>query len=390
MDFSDLIHLNHMDKTIFEKPRIKINKTVKKKGIICLNCLDLKLIILCSILISNLYIIYLLKSIFNSNQVTSKSFLHKDSKSDKIFSSDKNSEEERIIKESFIMQKDFCNNQNKYLNQEFENMITLTNFSFLNVDFQMYVYKSGDNYMSNGIIKSKKYDAYEIPFICNALELYANIKNIQNKKDIFILDLGANLGVYPSFFGRKGYTVISFEASPRNYYILKKNYCKINRNNENIFIINRGLGNQEKICNYYTQIGGIGNGMIKCDENKEEFDNDGFHWKKSFEVPITKLSRFIPYLADKNLAFIKLDIEGSEGVVMQDAIELITKYHVPYVLAEYSKAMINEHGTNPVDFIKIFTDNGYKVSYNGFLSQNFLNPEAVKPANIYFTYYGNK
>ena len=31
MDFSDLIHLNHMDKTIFEKPRIKINKTVKKR-----------------------------------------------------------------------------------------------------------------------------------------------------------------------------------------------------------------------------------------------------------------------------------------------------------------------------------------------------------------------
>ena len=71
--------------------------------------------------------------------------------------------------------------------------------------------------------------------------------------------------------------------------------------------------------------------MIKCDETKEEFDNDGFHWKKSFEVLITKLSRFIPYLANKNVAVIKLDIEGSEALVMQDAIELITKYHIPYM-----------------------------------------------------------
>ena len=50
--------------------------------------------------------------------------------------------------------------------------------------------------------------------------------------------------------------------------------------------------------------------------------------------------------------------------------------------------MISEHGTNPVDFIKLFTDNGYKVNHEGFLNQNFLNPEEVKKGNIYFTYYG--
>ena len=45
----------------------------------------------------------------------------------------------------------------------------------------MYIYKSGDNYMSNGIIRSKKYDSREIPSICNVLELYAKTKNIQKK-----------------------------------------------------------------------------------------------------------------------------------------------------------------------------------------------------------------
>ena len=286
------------------------------------------------------------------------------------------------------LQKDFCDNPNKYLNQQYENMFKLTEFSFKNIDYRIYVYKEGDKYMSNYIIKSKGYDTQEMTNFYDALEKYGKEKNILNKKDIYMLDLGANLGVYPSYFGKLGYTVISFEASPRNYYLLKKNYCQINRNSENIIIINRGLGNTEKICNYYTQIKGIGNGMIKCDENRGEFDNAGFHWKKTFDVPIIKLSDFIPYLASKNIALIKLDIEGSEAMVMQDSIELITKYHIPYIFSEFSIKMIAEHGNNPREYIKLFIDNGYKVNKEGFFSKNFIPFEEVKPGNLYFTYFG--
>ena len=266
-------------------------------------------------------------------------------------------------------------------------MINLTDFRFKNIDYKIYVYKEGDNYMSNSIIKTKGYDIKEMSNFYDVLEYYGKARNILNKKDIFFLDLGANLGVYPSYFGRLGYTFISFEASPRNYYILKKNYCQINRNAENIIIINRGVSNQEKICNYYTQITGLGNGMLKCDENREEFDNDGFHWKKTFEVPIIKLSDFIPYLGMKNLALIKLDIEGSEALVMQDAIEFITKYHIPYIYSELSINMLNEHGNNPMEYIKLFTDNGYKVNKEGFFSHNFISPEKVESGNLYFTYF---
>ena len=168
MDSLDLINVNK-DVQSYTKP---IKKT---KFIICLNYFDLKLILLFTILISNLYLIYSFKSISNY-KASSKSFFSKISKTDKI------SDEEPIIKESFIMQKEFCDNPNKYLNQEYENMITLTNFSFLNVDYQMYVYKSGDNYMSKGILRSKKYDAHEIPNICNVLELYAKKKIYKIKK----------------------------------------------------------------------------------------------------------------------------------------------------------------------------------------------------------------
>ena len=356
------------------------------------------MIILCSILFSNLYLIYLFKSKFNFIGV---SFKRTDSRTDdltlspesllsNISKSDKENNAESFIKESFAIQKDFCDNTNKYLNQQYENMIKLTEFTFKSIDYQMYVYKEGDNYMSNYIIRTKGYVIKEMANFYEALEHYRKTKNILNKKDIYMLDLGGNLGVYPSYFGRLGYTVISFEASPRNYYIMKKNYCQINRNAENVIIINRGLSNQEKICTYYTQITGLGNGMLKCDENKESIDNDGFHWIKTFEVPIMKLSSFIPYLANKNLALIKLDIEGCEPLVMQDAIEFITKYHIPYIYSEFSINMIKEHGNNPREYIKLFTNNGYKVNNEGFLSQNFIPPEKVRSRSLYFTYYGNQ
>lgn len=129
--------------------------------------------------------------------------------------------------------------------------------------------------------------------------------------------------------------------------------------------------------------------MLKCDESREEFMNVGFHWKKTFEVPIIKLSDFIPYFASKNVALIKLDIEGSEALVMQDALEFITKYHIPYIFSEYCEGMIREHGNNPREYIKLFIDNGYKVNKEGFFSKNFIPFEKVTRGDLYFTYYGN-
>ena len=350
MDSLDLFDESKMKIEYIKNQTIKANRSKFSKFT---KYLDLITIILFSILFSNLYI--------------------------------------SIIKESFSFQKDFCINPNKYLNQQYENMINLTDFRFKNIEYKLYVYKEGDNHISNYIIRKKGYDDNELKNFYDALEFYQKKKYIFNKKDIYMLDLGANLGVYPSYFGKLGYTVISFEASPRNYYLLKKNYCLINRNSQNIIIINKGISNQEKICNYYTQITGIGNGMVKCEENREEFDNAGFQWKKTFEVPIIKLSDFIPYLSSKNLALIKLDIEGSEALVMQEAIEFITKYHIPYIYSEFNKPMITEHGNDPIEYIKLFTNNGYKVTRDGFLSKNFISPEKVFNVELlYFTYYGNE
>jgi len=134
-------------------------KTSTIKYLKYLKYVYIKLIILFSMIISNLYLLYLSSSINNFKIPFSESFFSKKSKSD---DTDKVNKAESIIKESFTIQKNFCNNNIEFLNQEYDNMIKLTDFSFKNIDYKIYVYKKGDNYMSNFIIKTKGYDINEM------------------------------------------------------------------------------------------------------------------------------------------------------------------------------------------------------------------------------------
>ena len=55
-----------------------------------------------------------------------------------------------------------------------------------------------------------------------ALKFYANKNNIKNNKDITMLDVGGNVGWYPSLLGRYGYTILSFEAFEKIIMLQRK------------------------------------------------------------------------------------------------------------------------------------------------------------------------
>ena len=306
-----------------------------------------------------------------------------------IYGINKIKDKNNIIQQYLIQQNNFCDYPNKYYNHQYENLIGLTNFSFKGVSYQMYTYKKNDNYMSNYIRRTGKYESFHMTNFLNILIYYGKKNNITNNKDIFMLDIGGNLGAYPSFLGKFGYSILTFEASPRNYYILKKNYCHINRNS-NIVIINKGISNIEKTCNYYSQIDGIGNGILLCDEKKNELKVGGYYFNKTFEVSLTKLSNFLPYLSNKKIALLKLDIEGGEGKAIEDGIELINKYHVPYIFSEFNPGYLKKHGTNPKKFLQLFVNNGYKISLKGFLSKSYISIDKIKGVKeLYFIYNKN-
>ena len=127
--------------------------------------------------------------------------------------------------------------------------------------------------------------------------------------------------------------------------------------------------------------------MVVCDDRSKY--NKIREFIKEKKVEITTLNTFMPYLSNKNIALMKLDVEGHELRVLKGGKELITKYHVPFIVLEYSPTITKYIGDNARDLAQLLVDNGYKISLNGFLSKDYITvDELVNKAgfqvNCYF------
>lgn len=259
---------------------------------------------------------------------------------------------------------------------------------FNDLDFQIYLFKSS-NFLLNSIRIHGNFEFGIGTNMIESLKYYKFKKNILNNKDILILDIGGNVGWYPSLLGRFNYTILSFEAFEKNYYVWKKNYCRLNKDS-NVIIIPYGLGDKEKICHYYNEKNNSGNGIVKCEKNS--VINNKIYKTRFFEigkVEIIKLKYFIPYLSNKNLALIKMDVEGHELKILEGGLELITKFHIPFIILEYTPNALIELGSKPKRLIELFINNGYKISLKGFLCKIYITMEDLlksgnKQKNVYF------
>ena len=253
----------------------------------------------------------------------------------------------------------FCNNMSKFENLDFENKIKISNANFNNISYNIFIYKEKD-IVSNDISKKHQYENRETYNILDGLNFYSKKNNLINQ-NIHIIDVGGNVGWYTILLGKLGYNVITFEPLKMNYYILNKNYCL---NKEiNVTLINKGLFPEEKRCYIYSPEDNIGDGITNCDGKiLENSVNKG-------EITLTKLSYYISYFENKNLALIKMDIEGLEGKAFESGIEFITNYHVPFIFMEFNPKYLSAYGTNPQKFLEMFINNGYKINIKNFFEK---------------------
>ena len=265
-------------------------------------------------------------------------------------------------------QKDFCDNQEKFLIREYEDKLELANVSFLSQLFPMYVYKN-DDYVSKEILMMENWKGDETNNLLTALIFYSSIKRLA-RENIYVLDIGSNVGWYSLFIARYGYNILSFEPSEINYYISKKNYCL---NTElNITFINKGLYSEDRNCDLYTNSQNVGDGYVFCDNV-----NNLVNLSKTGEASLTKLSNYETFLINHNLGLVKIDSQGCDGKIIEGGIKLITKYHVPFIFLEFRPESLIQHGTNPRDFLKLFTKNGYKIAWYNFFSDDYLSIDEI-------------
>ena len=77
------------------------------------------------------------------------------------------------------------------------------------------------------------------------------------------------------------------------------------------------------------------------------------------------------------MALLKIDVEGSEGKVINSGIELITKYHIPFLFIEFRKDYLKMQETDPKLLLEIFVNNGYFLSSQSFICNRYSSIEEI-------------
>ena len=282
-----------------------------------------------------------------------------------------NEEFDEILNKKYIEnQIHFCQSDDLFYDTEIENKIKRVRAHLNNIAFYMFVYKSND-YVSDSISGSGAWEGNQVSKLIKSLNYYGEKKKL-NKNEITVLDIGANVGWYSFYLVNSGYELFSFEVSHINGYIIKKNFC-LNQTLK-ITLINKGIGLEEEKCFLHHPSNNIGNAVILCGEN----GNIGVKKENlTEEVEFTKLSNYYSFLSKKNLALIKLDVEGSEGKVIESGIEFISKYRVPFLFVEFRNDYLKLQGTDPKEFLEMFEKNGYLFSIDDFFCKKYLSIEIL-------------
>tara|TARA_B100000579_G_scaffold419141_1_gene417435 strand:+ start:1408 stop:2151 length:744 start_codon:yes stop_codon:yes gene_type:complete len=172
------------------------------------------------------------------------------------------------------------------------------------------------------------------------------------------IDVGVYRGVYSYKLSKEFNQIHSFEPNPLLYPYLNRYLSKII---PNMTLYNYALSNKNEITNLkiprrgksvfknnFEEIYKLGCATIHEANNFEKFNN--------YEVECKKLDDVIK---DKNISFIKIDVEGHELSVIEGANNIINKYK-PTLLVEIEEKHTKKPVLYTINKIKEF---GYKVYF---------------------------
>jgi len=204
---------------------------------------------------------------------------------------------------------------------------------------KLYVSNSFDC-QTESLVKKGVYEEFNTKFIK---------KNVR-EGDV-VLDIGANIGYFTlicaSLVGKTG-KVFAFEPEPKNFEILKKNVTE--NGYDNVILENMALSNRKGIVDLY--LSDESTGMHRIYSSKLTSD-------KHIKVNVTTLDEYFQEQIP-NIAFIKLDVEGSEFGVLQGMKSILNKNRQLKMILEYFPDSIKEYGTDPKEIINFLDAYNFK------------------------------
>lgn len=197
--------------------------------------------------------------------------------------------------------------------------------------------------MSQQLLERGTYEEYETEIINNVLKPGMNVVNV-----------GANFGYYAllaaSRIGSTG-KVHAFEPEPYNFNLLTKN---IKQNKiENIVANNFALGATKGKLSLFTDSKNVGNPSL----SKLNVPN----LKDEIIVAVTTLDDyFITNLKDASIGVIHMDVQGSEGLVLEGAKNILKNPNL-IIFMEFWPFGLSNMGTEPRVFLQNLKKDGFLI-----------------------------
>ena len=136
-------------------------------------------------------------------------------------------------------------------------------------------------------------------------KIYTDV--FKNKKDMVIIDVGANIGIVTRFMRDFAKVVYAIEPSPENFEALKKN-VEFNKW-DNVVPLNFAITDKDGKANFNIWLKNrTGNSLV--------YDFGGGKNRKVVEVDTKRLDTFFAENNIKEVDFVKLDVEGAEDMIL--------------------------------------------------------------------------
>jgi len=202
-------------------------------------------------------------------------------------------------------------------------------------------------------------------------------------KSLESIDVGVYRGVYSYQMSKLSTHVHSFEPNPLIYPYLEKNLKKIINNislynialSDKSEIVDLKIPNRFEVLNKsnYEERFKLGCATIHKENSLE---------KNQFSLFKVKAEKLDNVIQNKNIGFIKIDVEGHEKNVLIGAEKIIKKYK-PNLLVEIEERHTNEKVEKIINFINDFGYKSYFSMGNELIETKNLNNYSKKN-NFFF------
>lgn len=162
--------------------------------------------------------------------------------------------------------------------------------------------------------KEIPFDTLYIPYIYK--EIYFDgvyIDVLNQRKDMVIVDVGANIGVTVDHFKDYAKTVYAIEPSPENFAALKKN--KEFNGWDNVVLCNYALADRDGEMDF-AQAPNNRTTNALIDKDGSHAVGPGGWYEPSFKVPTKTIETFFKENNIEQVDFMKFDPEGSEELIL--------------------------------------------------------------------------